>query len=255
MLPICLSTGISRRARLFARTVLARLTGIGYARAQSAVGTARVPVKIYSALASPAAMVVGPLAISERLTLTLTLAPSDARAAALQEFLNNVTTPGTADYHRWMTPSEFGARFGADAKQINSVMDWAEGAGPSVSSVSPALDCMMVSGFTLQMERVFAVLLHLYLWEGWPSMLRPASLPLNLVSLNYWDRSTDSTTIRVFLRWRQLASLRALRALRIWWTGMTQAFWKLSPDSAVQMLLLRWLPSIPRSSNKQLRRA
>ncbi len=182
MLPICLSTGISRRPRLFARTVLAAgfvlalLTGIGCARAQSAVGTARVPVKAYSALASSAAMDAGPLATSERLTLTLTLAPSDARAAALQEFLIDVTTPGTADYHHWMTPSEFGARFGADAKQISSVMDWAEGAGLSVSSVSPALERMTVSGFTLQMERAFAVSLHLYHLGG-VAFYAPASEP------------------------------------------------------------------------------
>ena len=67
---------------------------------------------------------------SERLTLTLTLAPSAERAAALDQFLTAVRQPSSPSYHKWMTPAGFAASFGATADQVAAASEWAQANGP-----------------------------------------------------------------------------------------------------------------------------
>jgi Pro-kumamolisin, activation domain/Putative Ig domain len=67
-----------------------------------------------SAAASPIAT-----ASTRRIHLTVTLRPRDP--AALAREVRAVSTPGTADYHRYLSPQAFGARYGAGAATILSV--------------------------------------------------------------------------------------------------------------------------------------
>ena len=168
MLPMSLSTGTSCRPRVFIRvitlaTLLFLLTPVFFgAKAQNAAASDRIAVATFSASASPYAVDEGSLAASERLSLTLTLATSPTRADALQQFLSDLTTPGKSEYHRWLTTAEFGARFGATADQISAATLWAQAAGLSVDTISPAAGRMTISGFTAQIQNVFAVSMKQY---------------------------------------------------------------------------------------------
>ena len=61
------------------------------------------------------------------LDLTVTLDPRDP--AGLDTFVAGVTTPGSPSYHQYLTPAEFGARFGADAATVARVSDELRAAG------------------------------------------------------------------------------------------------------------------------------
>ena len=46
--------------------------------------------------------------------VTLMLAPSASQQADLAKLLVDQETPGSPDYHHWLTPEEFGQRFGVN---------------------------------------------------------------------------------------------------------------------------------------------
>src|SRR5215472_10562382 len=54
----------------------------------------------------------GPLADSRRVELQLRFKPSAAQTTALAQLLDDQQNPASPLYHSWLTPEEFGDRFG-----------------------------------------------------------------------------------------------------------------------------------------------
>ena len=109
---------------------------------------------------------VGPAPSSQRLSLTLTLAPSEAQNASLDQFLAAVTTPSSASYHQWLTPRQFAASYGASADKIAAATAWLQARGLSVDAVSPSGMRLSVSGSLSQIEPAFAVAVHNFQAQG-----------------------------------------------------------------------------------------
>ncbi len=109
---------------------------------------------------------IGPLPNSQPVTFTLRLTPTPARSAALDQFLVGVTTQSSPNYHKWLTPQQFAAEYGATEDQIATVTAWAQSQGLSVASISPAKTRMTLSGTADQVQRAFAVSLHRYVVMG-----------------------------------------------------------------------------------------
>src|SRR5579863_7919342 len=61
--------------------------------------------------------------------VTLTLAQSASQQASLDQLLAEQQTPGSANYHRWITPEEYAQRFGASDQDVNRVVAWLQGQG------------------------------------------------------------------------------------------------------------------------------
>lgn len=57
------------------------------------------------------ATVAGPLPGTQNLLVSVELAPRDP--AQLESFIDDVSTPGSPDYHHYLTTAEFAQRFGA----------------------------------------------------------------------------------------------------------------------------------------------
>ncbi|MGH2843541.1 MAG: protease pro-enzyme activation domain-containing protein, partial [Solirubrobacteraceae bacterium] len=64
-------------------------------------------------------VIVGTLAGSTEVALTVTLVPRDQEALAV--YASAVSTPGSGDYHRYLTVAEFRRRFGPTAARIAAV--------------------------------------------------------------------------------------------------------------------------------------
>ncbi len=60
--------------------------------------------------------------------------PAD-REAALQQFMKEQTTPGSANYHKWLTAEEFGTQYGVSQIDINTVTGWLTSHGFTVNKV------------------------------------------------------------------------------------------------------------------------
>jgi uncharacterized protein (TIGR03437 family) len=98
--------------------------------------------------------------------VTLALAPSDAQAADLAQLLADQQTPGSPDYHRWLTPEQYAQRFGVSDADIGQISGWLQSQGLTVLSTARARNWIAVSGTAAQVESAFQTQLHQYLVDG-----------------------------------------------------------------------------------------
>src|SRR5581483_2649389 len=98
--------------------------------------------------------------------VTLQLAPTDAQKADLEQLLQNQQTPGSPDYHRWLTPEQFADRFGASSSDVAKITAWLQSQGLTVASVARARNYIAVSGAASQIESAFGVEMHRYMVNG-----------------------------------------------------------------------------------------
>jgi trimeric autotransporter adhesin len=94
--------------------------------------------------------------------LYLILKRSNAQEQALGQFLKDAHTPGTASYHRWLTPEEFGKRFGAADSDVAAVKAWLESHGFTVNKIHPGRIAIEFSGNAAQVKGAFRTEIHRY---------------------------------------------------------------------------------------------
>src|ERR1700684_2548503 len=68
----------------------------------------------------------GALSPSTALTFEVWLAPAIAGATA---FADSVASPGSADYHHYLTPAQYTAQYGPSAAEAQAVSAWLGSAG------------------------------------------------------------------------------------------------------------------------------
>ncbi len=162
---------LSKGIRLAAATLF--LSFVALVAARTAHGQSRATSRTTLETISPSTFSValaaenGPLPASQRFSLTLTLAQTSTRAAALDQFLCDLATPASPNYRKWISPAQFAAAYGATPEQIAAATAWLQAQGLSVDAVSPSGLRLSVSGFTAQVETAFAVDLHLYQVNGY----------------------------------------------------------------------------------------
>ena len=135
----------------------------GIARAAS---TARVPG---SAPAVQARARAGAVPASQRLTIQVWLKPDLARAAA---FADAVATPGTPEFHHYLSPSAYTARFGPSAAHAAAVRSWLTARGLTRVHVSSGRDYVSATGPVSRVQSAFQVRISRYRITG------PAGRPM-----------------------------------------------------------------------------
>ncbi len=119
-----------------------------------------------------------PSAVPQQVVLVLKLRDQ----AGLTRLLHDQQTAGTADYRRWLTPSQFAARFSPSPSAVRIARDWASKAGLRVSEVSPNRTLVTLEGTTASVGRAFGVQLRAAR-AGGQSFVTPdraAALPTSL---------------------------------------------------------------------------
>ena len=174
-----------RRFASFAMSSAVLLLPLICPAADAQTGRANVASHALSISSSTGTVDLGPLPVSQPLTVTLRLAPSAQQAAALDQLLTEQATPNSPQYHQWLTPQEYATQFGASDEQIATISSWAQSQGLTIVQISPAKNRMVVTGTTGQFQRAFAVTLHSYSISGgthFASSTQP-SVPLELAPL------------------------------------------------------------------------
>ncbi len=98
--------------------------------------------------------------------VTLTLAQSASQQASLDQLLSEQQTPGSPNYHRWITPEEYAQRFGASQEDVNRVVTWLQGQGLDIAAVARGRNWIAVNGAAAQIESAFQTELHQYIADG-----------------------------------------------------------------------------------------
>ncbi len=96
----------------------------------------------------------------------LVLKRSDSQEAALKQLIDEQHTPGSPNYHKWLTPEQFGAQFGPSDQDITTVTTWLTNHGFNVSKVNPGHQTIEISGSVAQLRNAFHTQIHAYSIKG-----------------------------------------------------------------------------------------
>ncbi|WP_263351972.1 Ig-like domain repeat protein [Acidicapsa acidisoli] len=96
----------------------------------------------------------------------LILSRSANQETALRQFIGQLHTPGSASYHKWLTPDQFGKQFGPSDQDITTVETWLTGHGFNVTKVNPGKQTIEFSGNVAQMGSAFHTQIHKYEVNG-----------------------------------------------------------------------------------------
>ncbi|HEY0760232.1 MAG TPA: Ig-like domain repeat protein, partial [Acidisarcina sp.] len=86
--------------------------------------------------------------------------------AALKAYLAALQTPGSTSYHKYLTPEQFGARYGTADADIQAVSMWLQGHGLAVKGADKARMTIEFSGSIGRVQEAFHVPIHRYLVKG-----------------------------------------------------------------------------------------
>lgn len=98
--------------------------------------------------------------------MLLLLQRSPEKESALQQFLLDVHRPSNPDFHHWLTPPEFAARYGPQDAEVAAVSGWLQQHGFSVDRVTPGKTAIEFSGTAAQVREAFHTEIHDYLVNG-----------------------------------------------------------------------------------------
>ena len=86
--------------------------------------------------------------------------------AALQRYIAEEHTPGSASYRRWLTPAQLGSQFGPAESDVQAVVAWLQSQGLAVAKVSQARTTIEFSGTAGQIESAFVTKIHTFQLDG-----------------------------------------------------------------------------------------
>ncbi|MGA2806598.1 MAG: Ig-like domain repeat protein, partial [Terracidiphilus sp.] len=98
--------------------------------------------------------------------MLLLLARSPEQEAALREFIASAHTPGSPSFHQWLSPEEFGRRFGPADSDVAAVAAWLESHGLSIQKIHAGRLAIEFSGTAGQVREAFQTEIHRYLVNG-----------------------------------------------------------------------------------------
>jgi subtilase family serine protease len=98
--------------------------------------------------------------------MLLLLKGSTEQEVALDELLRQQQDATSSQYHRWLTPAEFGDRFGASPEDTAAIMDWLKSHGFSVSGATNGRRQIEFGGTARQVEQTFQTEIHNYDLRG-----------------------------------------------------------------------------------------
>ncbi len=98
--------------------------------------------------------------------VTMNFKMTAAQQAELDALLAAQQQRGSPDYHRWLTPEQFGSRFGLGQGDIGKVTAWLESAGFSVEGVPASRNMITFSGRAQQVEAALHTEIHRYNLRG-----------------------------------------------------------------------------------------
>jgi len=92
--------------------------------------------------------------------LRLVLVPTASQHADLERFLEEQRNPSSPDYRNWLTPEQYGERFGLSENDMALISSWLQAGGFAVDQVARARNWISFNGTAAQIARTFHTELH-----------------------------------------------------------------------------------------------
>jgi pseudomonalisin len=100
----------------------------------------------------------------ERMILSLYISPQ--KQGELAGLLADQQDPSSQNFHKWLTPEEFGARFGAAPADIRTITHWLTSHGFKIDETGKGGTWVNFSGRVAEVEKAFHVTMRTYRVEG-----------------------------------------------------------------------------------------
>lgn len=97
--------------------------------------------------------------------MLLVLKRSDAQEAALEQLLDDQQNKDSPNYHKWMTPEQFGQQFGPTDADLQTITLWLQSHGFEVGSTK-GRTVLEFSGSASQVQEAFHTTIHKYVVNG-----------------------------------------------------------------------------------------
>ncbi|UWZ84669.1 protease pro-enzyme activation domain-containing protein [Occallatibacter riparius] len=148
------STLLAASSLLGAQNVAPRIT-------EPVDDAARVSLKGSVSAAVRAATDLGEVPASTQMThVRLGLKRSEAQQAALEQYLAELQQKSSPNYHKWLTPEQFGAMYGPADSDIAAIVAWLESQGLTVEPISKGKTDVAFSGTAGQIAKAFGTSIH-----------------------------------------------------------------------------------------------
>ncbi len=96
----------------------------------------------------------------------LVLSRSSRQEAALEKFMAEQLDPSSPNYHKWLTPQQFGSLYGPADSDVETLVSWLESHGFTVQPVAPGRTSIAFSGYVSQIEAAFHTDIHSFNANG-----------------------------------------------------------------------------------------
>jgi subtilase family serine protease len=174
---------LNRKLRFFSALILVAVSGLlstpsAYAQIESGLhGRARIVQPINEAdrvaltgnthpearAANDRGTVANDFAMDHML---LQLKRSPEQELAVQQFVGELQSAGSPNFHHWLTAQEFGERFGLAKSDLDAVTAWLESHGFRVNVVYPSGMLIDFSGTAAQVRKAFQTEIHYLAVKG-----------------------------------------------------------------------------------------
>jgi hypothetical protein len=98
--------------------------------------------------------------------MLLVLKRSAAQERALLSLLDDQQDKGSPNYHKWLTPENFGKQFGPADQDIQTVTKWLQSHGFQIGHVAKGKNIIEFSGVGSQVQEAFHTAIHKYVVNG-----------------------------------------------------------------------------------------
>jgi subtilase family serine protease len=99
-------------------------------------------------------------------SMILMLQPGKAQKAAAKQTIDNLHNASSPSFHKWLTPEQYAAQFGAADEDVQTVSGWLTSSGFSVEQVARGKNWVRFSGTAGQVENAFQTEIHSYSVNG-----------------------------------------------------------------------------------------
>ncbi len=151
----------------------------------------------------------------------LLLKRSTDQESALRTLMDEQQSKSSANYHRWLTPQQFGQQFGPADADVRTVTGWLQSHGLQVSRVSAGKTVIEFSGNAGQIRQAFHTQIHRYVVNGQEHFANssdpqiPAALTpvvVGTVSLHNFPRKPQSHVVGSFSRNKSTGIVKPLKS-------------------------------------------
>lgn len=97
--------------------------------------------------------------------MVLSLAPTATQDAAAAKWVAAQHDSSSPSYHKWLTPTEFGNKFGVTDEEAGQVQQWLQSQGLTVHGISKSHRFIIFSGNVSQVENAFSTQMHSYTYK------------------------------------------------------------------------------------------